>query len=511
VPPRNVLLPAILPVAAIACSLFLLIWRLDWIGFTWDEFIDYNIVGSFAANAAEILRNDMDPSQGRLNHMVAAPFVVLFGHTLLVFKAIYVGVGLAAAIALFFLLSRIASRTTALLLVATFVSSPYFLTASRSGGTSGDVLTILCTVAFCAALGHWSARHEAGRPGWGPPAICAVACGLGLGAKLTNGLWIPAAVIFMVLRHGWKNVWREFGHFVPIAAAVAVLAHPLLFRGPVHLWNALRHSHGFDGAKQFLYLGEFVTNPQWYFPLFVLLAKTSPLFFAFFLWVAVRQTWSWARGGQAALWFAVGMLVFYVDYLFLAKRFQNAQYYVPAFVAMFVICAAPVDRLLHDARAGVRRLTYGAFALSLGLQAWINWDLWPDFAQAGRHYGSFMQGQMAGPAVNHCQGGPVTIDELNSLQRKHNLPAAYVLLHCGPIINTDNHAGPVKSLLSLPDYPIDNPPPRPHWVLVNRVYDYSEPTRADQEFRIVQRERLLAGCRMLSRRPDGPYKIYACE
>ncbi len=510
-PPFVVLLPAIMSIAAIGFSVFLLVWRLDWIGFTWDEYIDFNIVGTIAARFQDVILNDMDPSQGRLNHLIAAPFVRLFGHNLFVFKAVYVGIGLAAAAALFALLSRSVSKTTALLLTAVFVSSPYFLTAARSGGTSGDVVTILCTIGFCAALGNWTWRRGEGYKDWSPPVLCGIACGLGIGAKLTNGLWIPAAVLFIAFRHGWKATWRDFLQFLPIAAVIALLAHPLFLRGPIHVWNALLHSHGFDGGKQFLYLGTFVTQPQVYFPLAVLLAKTSLPFFAYFAWSAFAQTFRWAWVGHATTWFSIGMLVFYLDYLFLAKRFQNAQYYVPAFVAMFLICAGPLERLRQDTRAWVRHLTLAGFALSLGLQAAINRDLAPDFAQAGRHYGTFMQGQMAGPAVNHCQGGPITIAELNALQAERKYPAAYVLLHCGPIINQDQRSGPIQSVLPLPDYPIDRPPPRPHWVLVHRVYDYSEPTREDQTYRIRQRERLLEGCQMVSRRPDGPYRIFACE
>lgn len=340
--------------------------------------------------------------------------------------------------------------------------------------------------------------------------VCGIVCGLGFGAKLTNAVWIPAALALAIAYRGWRQTARDALRFLPALAVAAVLAHPLLLRGPSQLLQAIAQAHEYDRWSAYLYLGRWASGPPWHFPLAVLLAKTS---WPALLWCGGAVGWGLAasaRERRMAPWFSVVLVVGGLDLFFVLKPFQNAHYYLPAFAALMVAGAVGTDRLLLSTHRIGRALAVGIVWLSLLVQAALNAVLAPDFAQAGRQYGPAFQGEMWGPAVNHCQGGPLAVAELNELQRRHPYPQAFVLGHCRAILEADQIWGPVRAVMPIEELPAA-PPPRPYWLLVHRVYDfYSYRSAVRWNAKMAEKRQRLQGCALASRDPDAPYQIYAC-
>ncbi len=498
-------------VLALVATVFFLFWKLDWIGMTWDELTAFGIVRSYIPDLANILRNTTNASQGRLNYTLAIPLMAWLGPSIEAFKLTFVFIALGCIVAVWLALKKAVRPVTALAVTAVLASTPVFIGAGRTAANSGDVLTMLAIVLYIWTLARWTVRRRDGDLGAGPAIWCGIASGVALGSKLTDGLLIPAAILWIGQTFGWKKSLRDFSWYLPVTAIVAVAAHPLFLLGPAAVIAGIHDADGYDHASQFYLLGTYVKHPQWYFPLADLLAKTSVPMFAFFLWAACAEAVRSIRAHRLDPWVGVATFVFGLDYLFVFKGFQGAHYYQPAVVAMVFVAAPLLDRLLSSARRRTQLLAAIGVAMTLTYQVGLDAWLAPDFLQAGRQFGDRFQGEFSGPAVNHCQGGPEALASLDRLEAARHYGHAYVLVHCGPVLAADSDAGPVRSVLNIDDYPDGGPPARPYWLLISHVYDYySYGSPQAQYDALARRARAVQDCTLEWGTPASSYEIYSC-
>lgn len=506
---RGVVLDKVALVAglfAAVVGVVLLFERLAMSGSTWDQTGDFAIARDFLANRS-FITNGTDPSQGRLSHLISVPFLALFGTSYFAFKLPFVLVGLAGAAMLGCMLRRAYSTPTAALLVGFYLSNPYVLAASRYGATAGDALVMVLAIACVLTLHRWLEAQSF----WPWGALCGLACGAAMAAKWTGGLWVPAAMAATILaarrREGSMfsgRPWTESLAFAMVVTVTAILGSPTFLRGLDFVRNALRHAGSFDG-QPWRYFGAYSTAPpQGYFPL-LFVSKLTPGFALLTMGALVWFLLRTLRTRSVDRLVAVSLLALLPVLPLARKGFQNAHYYVGIVVTVVVLLSAWIE---HARRSGGHLVRMAAL-LALFVQIGFSLDLAPDHLQAGRHFGPHAQGQFWGPAVNHCQGGPLTLRRLYELSPPESRLSAYVLGDCHEILAQDNVYGPVKYDGRIARYPTGSPPARPHVVLVNGAYALAENSEEAYRKRLDERARALAGCKE-EPRGLGSYQIHLC-
>jgi hypothetical protein len=491
-----------------ALGVWLLLHKLGMAGFTWDEIADFDITLDYSRHG-RFFDNVVDPSQGRLSHILATPFLHFLGETSFAFKLPFALAGLGGAGMLWWVCRRAYSRTTAALVVAFYLSNPYVLAASRTAATAGDALVLVLAIGCVGALHRW-VTTTAFWP-WG--ALTAVACGAATAAKWTNGLWLPGAMAVALWygrrRHGSLlagAVWCEIATFGAIACVVAMLGSPTLLHGLPFIQDAIASSASYD-TRITGYLGMYRQRPPWqYFPLLTL-SKLTPPMAALFLVAGAFVAGRAAHLRTAGPLVPISLLALLPCLPLAHKGFQNAQYYVGAVVTVAVIVAAFVDRMQRAERLRAPMLV--TVVALLFCQLGFSFSLSPDFLQAGRHFGASMQGEFWGPAVNHCQCGPWTLAQLNALAGTGEAPVAYVLEACHNALMYDQRYGPLVYRGGVLPYPAAGKPKGPYYVIVNRVYGLGETTQAAYDEKIARREEAVATCHAVPD-PWGSYKIYRC-
>jgi 4-amino-4-deoxy-L-arabinose transferase-like glycosyltransferase len=488
----------------IACGLYLLFSRLAAIGCTWDEYLDWRIAESYARHW-DILANRSDPSQGRLAHLVAALSLKIFGLSYLAFKLPFALIGVGGGAWLCRVIARRHSRAIALAVTAYYFTNPYVLGSARTAATAGDVLVLVLALAFVLSLERWLTARDFWRAGF----VCAVVCGAAVGAKWTNGALVPLALLAVLFsernrtKTEWANLAKDLLCFLSVMALAAIATNPTFLLGLDFVSDALSAAHGYDQGLRF-YLGAFSDRPPWYFVPAVFLAKYGVPFLVFFaaavLLVAVKL-WRKERVPNAV---RLSLVVVALSALFAFKPFQSAYYYI------FTVgpCLIVVAWFLREsegfgARAGAA--ARWVFLAGVAWQAAQSFALAPDFLQAGREWGADFQGEFWGPAVNHCQGGPLALAALST-------PGArvYVLDDCLPILTFDRAYGPVRPPLQLQDYPPNATPAGAYFVAVHRVFFAEARSASEQRARLDRFQRATSACEEVSA-AHAPYRIFACH
>jgi len=488
----------------IAAGVVLAFYRLGRIGLSLDEWSDYDIAMSYVKRLA-FLENVSDPTQGRLGHLVAAASLAVFGHSYIAYKAPFVLLGIAGGFGIWRILERHVSPAVALLFTAFYASTPYVLAASRTAVTGGDVLVIALTVAFIATLESWEETERF----WFAGALCAATCGAAAGAKWTCGVLAVAALgrhLWLAFRRGKLRVgttWTELFAFSSVVAVCAVMSSPTLLLGYDFVKGSLLKVSNAEKSVVMVQLGAMRHAAPWFYVPAVLVSKLSPVV----ILAALAGVWqaSSRRAPAKQRSLMVSCLLSLLPMVPLAlKPFQNAHYYVGA-VPAFVICAAlAFEHWLAGSRKGVELALscagVGALAAQIALSIWLA----PDFLQAGRQFGPRFQGQFMGPAVNHCQGGPLAIEAVNELTAKNPAPV-YHLSACVDSLKMDMKEGPVHAKVPIREYPDKGRPPVPHYVLVSSMYDY----RSERELAEQRKRNPMKGCPEIKRGVG--FKVYSCR
>lgn len=490
--------------AGIGVSVVLAFFRLGRIGLSLDEWSDYSIAASYV-RAHAFLENLSDPTQGRLGHLVAAASLGVFGPSYVAFKVPFVLLGAAGGFGIWRLLRRRVTPAVALLFTAIYASTPYVLAASRTAVTGGDVLVIALTVAFIATLEAWTTTEDF----WFGGALCAATCGAATGAKWTCGLLAVAALarhVWLAFRRGKLRLgttWTELFAFSGITAVCAVISSPTFLLGYDFVEGSLLKVAAAEKSLVMFQLGAMRHAAPWFYVPAVLVSKLSPIV----ILAAVAGVWHSfsprAEGRKRSL--TVTCLLSLLPMLPLVfKPFQNAHYYVGA-VPAFVVCSAlAFDHWLTGARKGAETALWCGGLLTLAAQLGLSIWLAPDFLQAGRQFGPAFEGQFMGPAVNHCQGGPLAIEAVNELTQESPAPV-YHLTACIDALKMDMREGPIRAKVPIRVYPDKGRPPLPHYVLVSSMYDY----RTEHELAEQRRRNPMKGCPEVRRGPG--FKVYSCR
>ncbi|HEY5959609.1 MAG TPA: hypothetical protein VIV60_23805, partial [Polyangiaceae bacterium] len=182
------------------------------------------------------------------------------------------------------------------------------------------------------------------------------------------------------------------------------------------------------------------------------------------------------------------------------KGFQNAHYYVISVPAVMIISAVVLDRWV---RSGQPSIQYGALGLSVvALLGQLGTSLYlaPDYLMAGRQFGESFYSQFSGPVVNHCQGLPFAIREINRIvteeQGPHN---AYILRSCLGVMTHALERGPVKSVIPIEPYPATGARSE-HFLIIPRSYDYDNVGQQQVETFTALKAQLTTDCQLVGKR-----------
>ena len=517
--------------AATLAGLFLLIHRFAWNGSTWDEMIDYRIAQDLARNGT-LLSNTVDPTQGRLPHLIGAVFLAVLGAGVWVFKLPFALAGLAGGALLYLFVAPRYGRRTALYCLAYYLTNPWILASSRSAATAGDILVVVTTFGF-----FWAAvrcvedgRSPAGERRRGT-VVLALLAGISVGAKLTLLVLLPLGLLLVAATR------RSLAHvaaFTLIAAVFAAATHPILVTDTPLLVGATRRAIGSglatsvetlgptvsideranDGSRRFaeVDLVSHEPTPKLRYLAALLVGKlTLPFLLVVAAGVAYGTRRDWRRRRlDPAFWGAAAAVVATCGFVWKFK--QNPNYFLPLVLPSITLAAIPLARLLGSPRHWLRLTgSLGWLALLL-YQIWIGAALAPDYLQAGRRLGPSVQGTMDGPAVNHCQGTPLLIDRLNTLRQHERFERVYVFETCLSVIAHDSRLGPVRpNGYVFSRYPPRKHPSGAHLFVVHEVIRYFKSLTAKQVRRMDRLGRAMRGCETVAGDGSLPrYTIYRC-
>ncbi|HMA95320.1 MAG TPA: hypothetical protein VKP30_21675, partial [Polyangiaceae bacterium] len=382
----------------------------------------------------------------------------------------------------------------AAIVAAMYFTSPYVLAASRTGGTAGDALVLATTVGFVITLYRWLHTERF----WPYGAACGTCCGLAVGSKWTGAMLLGSVVLAWLLhlrrqkRRIWDGkVWVAVLAHQWISVGTAIVACPTLLLGLPFIKSSLGHSIQFAGIE-LLQFGEIrATAPFYYIPA-VLVSKLSPLQLMVCLFeMGVIATHAASSRRRVGLLPSTLFLSLVPIIPLATKGFQNAHYYLAVVPTVMILSAVALERWMHSRRSGLRRAALWSAIVALVGQLGLSIYLAPDYLLAGRQFGKFFYGQFAGPAVNHCQGLPFAIREVNELIETEDGPrATYLLRSCIGILSHVIAYGPVK-----PDSSIAADPstaiPREHFLIIPTSYDYDVTGRSEAVvFKRLKRARI---------------------
>jgi hypothetical protein len=191
------------------------------------------------------------------------------------------------------------------------------------------------------------------------------------------------------------------------------------------------------------------------------------------------------------------------------KGFQNAHYYLGSVPAVMILSALAIERWLRRRSALGRRLILALAALTataqLGTAIWLS----PDYLLAGRQFGKFFYSQFSGPVVNHCQGLPFALREMNRLIGEPEAPKrAHLLRSCLGVMDHAIAHGPVVSLIPVTPYPTTGAKWE-HFLIIPGSFDYDNLGEAEQQRFTTMKETATADCNRVGRHSED-FELWWC-
>lgn len=515
-----------LALLAVVAGTFLLFDDLDRNGSTWDERVDFRIARNFVLQRS-LTKEVSDPSQSRLPHILAALSIAQFGTSLWAFKLPSALAGLFAGLLLFAFLALRHGAIVGLYALAFFLTNPWVLGSSRTGATAGDILVVVTTFAFLwAAIRVFEAGEETRHP-LGRTACLGLLTGISIGAKLTSVVLFPAGLALVAVMR--RSVLHAVV-FSVLALLTTVALHPLLVTHTDSTLNATMQAFGRSPiALEGAYSGpaaatapiivdvepvEVENTPKLRYLYFLLVGKlTLPFVLLVGLGVVLGLATAWRTRRIDPAFFGALAFVLAPCVVLIWKYKQNASYFLPLLIPAITLAAIPLARGLRSAVPWHRLCVAAVWLAIVGYQLRIDVDLAPDYLQAGRRLGPAAQGQMAGPATNHCQGSPILFDRLNQLRRGgYDFDVFYVFEPCIPLILDDSVHGPVPlEGYRFRRYAQGFLPRSEHLLAVHEVihlHRYGLPQHANN-LRALQRA--TADCTWLNAdAPHERFKLYRC-
>lgn len=492
-------------------GIYLFFRELSLTGLTWDEWMDYQIARDYYFKGTYLTNLD-DPSQARLSHLLATSSFKLLGESYLSFKLPFVVTGLLGGLALFMYLRTSVSFVAAAVTAAMYFTCPYVLAASRTGATAGDVLVLVTTLGFIITLHRWIQTNRFWPYGLGT-GLC---CGLAIGSKWTGAVLLGCvglAWLFHLIRQKRGlfvgSVWTGMLAQQWVAVAVAFMACPTLLLGVDFIQQSLAHSLKFTGMAVWQF-GEMRAVSPWYYIPAVLFCKISLIQLTVFvveigaliLHVSLRKR-------RMAMQQIICVLALLPMIPLALKGFQNAHYYVAMVPAVMVLSAVAFDRWLRAARGTIRPVVLGLGVLAMVTQLSTAIRLAPDYLMAGRQFGRFYYSQFAGPVVNHCQGLPFAIREVNRLiTEEHGPRLVHIPRSCLGVMAHAIEHGPVKALTPITPYP-PTPVRAEHLIVIPSSYDYDNIGAGEAMAFGKWKDSIEEGCHQVGKwHPD--FEIWYC-
>lgn len=522
-------------VVAIGAGVYLLFAQLAWNGSTWDERVDFNIAADFVRNGS-FLSNRADPTQSRLPHLVGAAALALLGENLWAFKLPFAAAGLLAGLLLWRFVAARHGRAAATAVLAFCLTNPWLLGSARSAATAGDVLVVLTTFAFFAVAVRLFERRSEPAPSLRAAALLGVVAGLAVGAKLTSGVLLPAGFVLVA---ALQRSLRHLAVYAVLAGLIGLATNPLLLVQPESFAGALRRASGslaIDPALLAPPAGAVAGTaagapaaaarppvsleppPKLRYLEALLVGKLTLPFLGFVaLGIAVGLAAAWrTRRFDPAFWGAL-VLVLATCAVPIWKDKQNANYFLPLLLPAATLAAVGLGAARRSAQPLCRAAVALAWVAVPAFQLWLCAGLAPDYLQAGRRLGPQAQGLMAGPAVNHCQGGPLLIARLNELRRREGfdgeaLARVRVFETCIAVLLHDVRVGPVAPAgYSFVDHRHVVASREPYLLVVHDVirhYHWGSPQHAVRNRHL---DRLVRSCEVVPGRAGNErWEIYHC-
>lgn len=491
-------LPALtdtLCVTVIGAAIFLLLNNLVKMGLTLDEYVDFGIATDIARDWRAVLGNTTDGSQGRLNHILAALSMRLGSVSYLSFKMPFVLVGLLGSIYLFWVLHERYSFHTALIGVAFFISNSYVLGSFRTAATAGDALVCVLVIPFMFSLVGWLEKRD-----FPSCAICGLITGSLIGAKWNCVVLVPLSLLFYVLQpsNGRKFTacLQDLICYTALVAFGAALTSPTLLLGVDFIAKVLGIDFKLDSGVQNV-MAEFGQPSPWYFLSTVILAKYGLPFILIFFIAIVWRLYAAVLKRCGDLPSAISLAVVAVSTLFALRRFQNAYYYIITMGPAIVIVCSFVESCRRWGENSQRWIT-AACAILLSIQIGKAYGVAPDFLQAGREWGDGFQGEFAGPAINHCQGGPLALLKMSKYAQQGRDPDVYTFNHCYVVLKLDLAMTPAAGAINLKRFPESGlPQDRPYFVAIPHRYYYATENRGSLSVQLQRAVRATENCQAL--------------
>jgi hypothetical protein len=357
-------------VAIGALFLFLHLWRMGELSFTWDEGGDLTTVACLQQTGNPFACLD-DISQTRFPFYLHAITGHHF-HVSLFFSAL-------TLVAVYLYAKREHGALAATLFAALYVTSPAMLAAGRMVLTHSHIIcTAFSTLSFLALFEYNRTRRRLFI------VLCAIASGL---AAASSVLAIFNGVVLLAFYT--RRSWRDLVFF-PIAA-VTFFAASIIYVKPA-LFAALIEACTRGGEYPFWnYLGLGLTKAPWFFPFLLLAIKAGP----------------WVLGLIGAKRFAIALFV-----VLLLKGavfgYETPHHQSQFYPLLFFFVAAFIAKVWRPWIAGL-------VCIAFAVQLYDVVRFFPNYLFHGAQYGERFIGEFYGPAVIHGQGRDPVWREIDAI------------------------------------------------------------------------------------------------
>jgi hypothetical protein len=371
--PQNTPVRRLALIILLAVFMFLHVYRMGELSFTWDEGGDLTTVDCLQRTGNPFACLE-DISQTRLPFYLHAIFGahlwVSFAFSLVTLAAVYV------------FARREYGELAATIFVALYVTAPQLLAGGRMVLThSAIIFTCFTTLSILAMMEY--GRPGAGGTAGGAPALhrfwWLVASAVFTGLAGASSVLAAFNLIFLAAVYRWRG-WRDLW-FIPIAI-VTFFATTIIYLSPP-LLRALIDALFHGGEYPFWnYLGLGTNKAPWFFPFLLIAIKVGPwLVFAFH---------------RAARWFVIALVI---NLMLKGAVFgyETPHHQMQFYPLLYMFIAGGIAKWW-------RPWVIAIAAVLFAIQVREVVRFFPNYLFYGAQYGERFIGEFYGPAVIHAQG-----------------------------------------------------------------------------------------------------------
>lgn len=384
----------------IASFLFLHIYKMADISYTYDEKVDAFIIDCYA-HSGDFWSCNQDISQPRLPY-----FIHLFFNSILwQFAGKYSNYIVSMIFGLFNLLLMYAfikkefadkiAKITALLMLTSIpllASSRMILTHSNVIFSTFTILTIICFYYFI-------------KNGEYKDLMCsAVFWGLAVGSHITGIFLLIFMAIFYLF--GYKGRFHpSYILFFIVSLAVFFISTVVYFNAE-NIYNLYRISI-FNFRDYYWNYFNLSTNlAPWWFSCLIFIVKITPWWFLFFIYF-IRLIFKQNKKIDLKIIFLFSIFIFAAIYFFIRSaifHYDAPHHQIHLYPFIYLIIAFSIWNIYASIKNRIFKIGYAlGIVMLFGLQAIQIVLFFPNLLFYGSQYGSRFIGGFYGPAVFHCQ------------------------------------------------------------------------------------------------------------